>query len=152
MFKMIISSFFILIPSILIEMIFAKPNFWQGVIEQWQMSFVIILGILFTLMYQFSVVAVTSYTKAISVGVLHQFLVLPQLTLYSLISLLNIVPSSWGIQSFSGRATEILGTIFIIIGVIGYGVVKFIENYKKQKQEEVPQNIEIELQNVNTNL
>lgn len=151
MLKMIISSFFILIPSIVIEMIIQRPNFWQGITEQWQMSFVIILGVLFTLLYQFSVVAVTSYTKAISIGVLHQFLVLPQLAIYSLLNLFNIVPSSWGIQSFTGTYTEILGSIAIIIGVTGYGIVKFIENYKKQKQEE-QSSLEIELQTVNTNL
>ena len=71
---MILSSIWMIGPAIVLESIIKKPNFWMALNSQWLMIFLIIAGVLITLVYQSSVVAVTSQTKAISVGILHQLL------------------------------------------------------------------------------
>jgi hypothetical protein len=71
---MILSSFWIFIPAIVLESFIQKPSVWEALLTQWLMIFVIIGGVFLTLVYQSSVVAVTSQTKAISVGVLHQLI------------------------------------------------------------------------------
>jgi len=146
MFKMLISSLFILIPSIILETILTHPNFWQSIISQWGMSFLIVAGVLITLAYQSSVVALTSQSKAISVGTLHQFIILPQIVIYTLLNLLNIVPKQWNLQSFSSTPSQISGTVVIIIGTISYGSLRLYEHFKKNRNESTN---EIELQNVN---
>jgi drug/metabolite transporter (DMT)-like permease len=134
MMKMLMSSVLIFIPAVVLEMIIFKPNFWQAIIEQWQMFPLILLGVVFTLMYQSAVVGASSQTKAMNLGVIHQFLILPQLLLYTVLSLTKVVPETWGLHGFYGTPVQIVGTIVIIVGTLGYGTTKAVDLWISRKK------------------
>jgi hypothetical protein len=56
--------------------------------------------------------------------------------IYTLLTFLNIIPSKWKLQVFSGSILEVFGAITIVFGVIGYAFTKIIENYLKNKTTE----------------
>lgn len=75
MFKMLIGSVFMTVPALILDTITKSPTIWEALFSNWEMNWVLIGGVIITLMYQSAVVAVTSQQPAITVGVLHQLLV-----------------------------------------------------------------------------
>lgn len=70
-----ISSVLIIIPSIIVEVFIKRPNVVEAIFVHPTFIWIIMGGIFVTLFYQTSVVALTSISKALSVGALHQLLV-----------------------------------------------------------------------------
>jgi len=98
MIKMGLATLFMLIPALVLDT-FLKINtndtVWQALREQWLMGIMVMVGALLTLVYQSSIVAVTANVGAVTVGILHQILTLPQLALYTILIVTHALPERW---------------------------------------------------------
>ncbi|KAL9650447.1 hypothetical protein ABK040_004671 [Willaertia magna] len=158
MVKMFLSFFFILITALIMETIIPAANHSKGpnvfvvLFSNPEVFFMVLGGVFITLFFQSSVIAVTVHSKAISVGVLQQLLVLPQILLYTLLNTYKLVPRTWNLKGFNFKQwgdssylhknwPPLVGMILIVIGVTCYGILRIVkgiieERRKKQKESE----------------
>lgn len=124
---MALACAFMILPSILLEGI-RKPNVFTEIYASASIIVPILLGgVVVTLFYQLAVVAVTAYCKAISVGIVHQLMVLPQMLAYTLAS--AELPTSWHMGAFSFTLFHVVGAICIILGTMGYSMARLVRQY-----------------------
>ncbi|KAG2388144.1 hypothetical protein C9374_000994 [Naegleria lovaniensis] len=143
MVKMFIAALFMLIPALVMETILpfadSKPTVWQVMFTRLDMFGLVLGGVLVTLIFQSSVLALTVYSKAISVGLIQQFLIFPQLAFYTIISAAHLVPRSWNIQLLKPTWSHITGSCLIIVGTLLYAVlrvVKMLDQKRRRKEHE----------------
>jgi len=86
----------------------------------------VLLGVLITVLYQTTVVGLTFFSLATTLGILNQLQIIPQTALAII----------W-FHSFSWSLVHIFGAILVIVSSIGFGLLRYKENqneYKKRKE------------------
>lgn len=140
MIKMGLATLFMLIPALVLDT-FLKINtndtVWQALREQWLMGIMVMVGALLTLVYQSSIVAVTANVGAVTVGILHQILTLPQLALYTILIVTHALPESWKIKMLQATPFHISGATLILVGTLLYACLR-IYKVKYGKKAEQP--------------
>ena len=141
MVKMFMATLFIVIPALAMETIVpfadAKVTVWQILFTKLDMLVMVLGGVLITLLFQGSILSLTVYSKALSVGIIQQFMIFPQVALYTIISVTHLVPRNWNIQVLQPTWSHITGGSLIIAGTFFYGIlriVKTIDQKRRMKQ------------------
>jgi len=131
MVKMFMAAGFILIPALAMETIvpFAegKQTVWQVMFTHLDMLGLVMGGVLVTLMFQSAVLALTVHSRALSVGLIQQFLIFPQLCFYTILHYTELIPRTWNIQMLKPTWSHITGGSLIICGTFLYGVLRVIK-------------------------
>lgn len=135
MLKMGMAAAFMFLPAFIMETLIPALSdhpeniVWQAFIDQWPMALVCLGGVLVTMLYQSAIVAFTTHSQAISVGIVHQMILLPQLVLYTVLQLTKVIPPSWKLKVFQFTPTMITGAVLVITGTLIYAIVKLIKNF-----------------------
>jgi len=144
MLKMGMAAMFMLVPALIVETLVPLVNerfsdvVWQALVEQWPMALVTLGGVLVTLLYQSAIVAFTTHGQAISVGLVHQLVMFPQVIMYSVLDITHIIPASWKLKVFRFTPSHIMGASFILAGALLYAAIKCVKLtgwYKRQVKD-----------------
>jgi drug/metabolite transporter (DMT)-like permease len=140
MLKMGMAAVFMIPAAFIMETLIPAVNgdydniVWQAYIDQWPMALFTILGVFVTLVYQSAIVAFTTHSQAISVGLVHQLIMFPQLILYSVLELTGTIPAKWHLKVFKLTVPHILGASLIVVGALIYALFKLVKQIKCFKQ------------------
>mmetsp|Transcript_253 Transcript_253/g.825 ORF Transcript_253/g.825 Transcript_253/m.825 type:complete len:424 (-) Transcript_253:1609-2880(-) len=137
-FKLSMASILMTIPALILDVAIARPTFFEAFFSMFTLMAPLLLGgIVVTALYQSAVVALTSRTRALSVGVVHQLMLLPQLLMFTLLDLTHILPQGWKVKVFRYSVPELIGAGLILVGVFGYAMYRWHHDWKESRDREI---------------
>jgi len=122
-FKIIIASIVLIPPTFIVEPGAFKALIHDNTTQEYQVTLLVGAGVLLTMFYQSVMVGLTTYSLAITVGIISQTKIIPQVALAIAYN-----------NDFRPTALHISGMLLLIGGSVGYAILRW-RIHKKQESE-----------------